>query len=98
LPTQLADVAAGLCDVIGLYGLSRITNELVGAIEYRTQLGKRLERAMCSAPKIEAFLCSKQPLDKPVQHLSTDERYIWTRPSLVSGISTRTNRERAVLS
>ena len=36
---QLADAAAGLCDVVSRYSLCRITGELVEAVEYRAQLG-----------------------------------------------------------
>ena len=36
---QLANVEAGLCDIIRHHGLWRITGELVEAIEYRAQLG-----------------------------------------------------------
>jgi hypothetical protein len=32
---QLADVAAGLCNIIRRHGLCRITGELVEAVEYR---------------------------------------------------------------
>jgi hypothetical protein len=46
--------------------------------------------------KFEALLFSEQPLDEPVQFLSADEGYM-ARPSLVSGISTRTNRNGALL-
>jgi hypothetical protein len=35
---QLADAAAGLCDVGGRHGLCRIAGELVEGIEYRAQL------------------------------------------------------------
>jgi hypothetical protein len=35
---QLADAAAGLCDIIRRHGLGRITGEFVEAVEYRAQL------------------------------------------------------------
>jgi hypothetical protein len=35
---QLANVPAGLCDIIRRHGLCRITGEFVEAVEYRAQL------------------------------------------------------------
>jgi hypothetical protein len=43
---QLADVAAGLCDIIRRHGLCRISGELVEAVEYRAQLRESVEAAM----------------------------------------------------
>src|SRR6266478_3914874 len=71
---QLADVAAGLCDLVRRHGLCRITSELVKTVEYRAQLREDVEDAMGSLREFEALLCSEQPLDEPVQLLSADER------------------------
>ena len=35
---QLANVAAGLCDIIRRHGLCQVTGELVEAVKYRAQL------------------------------------------------------------
>jgi hypothetical protein len=43
---QLADVAAGLHDVVSRDGLCRITGELVEAVEYRAQLRESVEATM----------------------------------------------------
>jgi len=40
---QLADIAAGLCDVGSRHRLGRITGELVEAVEYRAQLRECVE-------------------------------------------------------
>jgi hypothetical protein len=53
---QLADVAAGLCDIVSRQGLCRITSELVESIEYRTKLRQRVEGAMGSLWKFQALL------------------------------------------
>jgi hypothetical protein len=57
-------------------------------VEYSTQLRERVEGAMGSLWKFEALLYSEQPLDEPVQLLSTDERYTdkaFLRPRDVEG-------------
>ena len=43
---QLADVAAGLCDIIRRHGFCRITGELIEAVEYRAQLEECVEATM----------------------------------------------------
>ena len=73
---QLADVTAGLSDVVSRHGLCRITGELIEAVKYLTQLRECVEGAMGSLREFEALLCSEQPLDEPVQLLSADERYM----------------------
>ena len=73
---QLANVAAGLCDIIRRHGLCRITGELVEAVEYRAQLRESVEATMGWLRKFEALLLSEQPFDEPVQLLSADEGYM----------------------
>jgi hypothetical protein len=75
-PRQLAEVAAGLRDVIGRQRLCRINGELVEAVEYGTRPREHVEGAVCSLRKFEALLYSEQPLDEPVQLLSADEGYM----------------------
>jgi len=85
---QLADVAAGLRDVVSRHGLCRITSELVETVEYRAQLREDVEGAMGSLREFEALLCSEQPLDEPVQLLSANGRYTdraFFRPRDVKG-------------
>jgi hypothetical protein len=60
---QLADAAAGLCDVVSRYSLCRITGELVEAVEYRAQLGECVEATIGSLRKLEALLFSERPLN-----------------------------------
>jgi hypothetical protein len=72
---QLADVAAGLSNIIHRHGLCRITGEFVEAVKYRAQLCECVEGAMGSLRKFEALLLSEQPLNEPVQLLSADEGY-----------------------
>ena len=48
---QLANVAAGLCDVVGRHGLCRITGEFVEAVEYRAQLRECVQATMGSLRK-----------------------------------------------
>jgi len=72
---QLAEVTAGLYDVVSRHGLRRITREFVEAVEYRTKLGQRVEGAMGSLWKFEALFLSEHTLDEPVQLLSANERY-----------------------
>ena len=48
---QLADIAAGLCDVASRHRLGRITSELVEAVEYRAQLRECVEATMGSLRK-----------------------------------------------
>jgi hypothetical protein len=61
---QLADAAAGLCDVVSRYSLCRITGELVEAVEYRAQLGECVEATIGSLRKLEALLFSERPLNE----------------------------------
>ena len=61
---QLADVAAGLRDVVSRHGLCRITSELVETVEYRAQLREDVEGAMGSLREFEALLFSEQPPDE----------------------------------
>ena len=85
---QLADVTAGLCDVVSRHGLCRITGELIEAVKYLTQLRECVEGAMGSLREFEALLCSEQPLDEPVQLLSANERDT-DKPFLCSPVSRR---------
>ena len=62
---QLADVAAGMYNVVSRHGLRRITREFVEAVEYRTKLGQRVEGAMGSLWKFEALFLSEHTLDDP---------------------------------
>jgi hypothetical protein len=94
---QLADVTAGLSDVVSRHGLCRITSELIEAVKYLTQLRECVEGAMGSLREFEAVLRSEQPLDEAVQLLSANERDT-DKPFSVSRISTRTNRNGALLS
>jgi nucleotidyltransferase/DNA polymerase involved in DNA repair len=48
---QLADIAAGLCDVGSRHRLGRITGELVEAVEYRAQLRECVQATMGSLRK-----------------------------------------------
>jgi hypothetical protein len=71
---QLADAAAGLCDVVSRYSLCRITGELVEAVEYRAQLGECVEATIGSLRKLEALLFSERPLNE----LSCRFHRVWT--------------------
>ena len=71
---QLADVAADMYNVVSRHRLRRITREFVEAVEYRTKLGQRVEGAMGSLWKFEAFFLSEHSLDEPVQLLSANAR------------------------
>jgi hypothetical protein len=71
---QLADVMAGLRDVVSRHGLCRITSELVETVEYRAQLREDVEGAMGSLRKFEALLCSEQAPRRTRQLLSAEER------------------------
>jgi hypothetical protein len=92
---QLADVAAGLRDVVSRHGLCRITSELVETVEYRAQLREDVEGAMGSLREFEALLCSEQPLDEPIHLFPAEEGYT-DKPSLVSGFAARQSKRRAL--
>jgi hypothetical protein len=85
-PTYLATIEIGL-----------VEPHVVETVEYRAQLRECVEGAMCSLRKFEALLLSEHTFDEPVQLFSAISA-MRTRPSLVAGTSTRTNRNGAVLS
>ena len=74
---QLADVAAGLRDVVSRHGLCRITSELVETVEYRAQLGECVQGGMCLLRRVRGFalfrIDSRRSRPTP---LWADERYI----------------------
>jgi hypothetical protein len=71
---QLADVAAGLRDVVSRHGLCRITSRLVETVGYRAQLREDVEDAMGSLWSSRLCSIPNSPSTEPVQLLSADER------------------------
>jgi hypothetical protein len=63
---RLAEVAAGLYDVVSRHGLCRITSELIETVEDRPQLRECVEGTMSSLRKVQALLFSEHTLDEAV--------------------------------